>query len=136
VCVADVALGKPAVANAAGAGTPPGDAVDGVVDTLWNAGSPPGGWIEVDLGAVFYISMLRLIVAQTPSGRAVHKLWGKATSGGTFNELYELDATTADGQVIELTPATPWTGVRYLRIETMWGPSWPAWREIEVFPLL
>ena len=24
--------------------------------------------------------------------------------------------------------------VRYLRIETIWGPSWPAWREIQVFP--
>ena len=132
----NVALGKPAVANAAGVGTLPADAVDGVVDTLWNAGSPPGGWIEVDLGAVYDISMLRLIVAQTPSGRAVHKLWGKATSGAAFTELYELDATTSDGQVIELTPAISWPGVRYFRIETIWGPSWPAWREIQVFPLL
>jgi hypothetical protein len=132
----NVALGKPAVANAAGFGTPPGDAVDGVIDTLWNAGSPPGGWIEVDLGAVFDVSMLRLVVAQTPSGRAVHKIWGKATSGGSFAELAELDATTSDGQVIELIPGSAWAGVRYLRIETIWGPSWPGWREIQVFPLL
>ncbi|HEV3480503.1 MAG TPA: hypothetical protein VG144_13785 [Gaiellaceae bacterium] len=33
-------------------------------------------------------------------------------------------------------PNTPWSGVRYLRIETIWGPSWPAWREIEVFPAI
>jgi hypothetical protein len=132
----NVALGKPAVANAAGFGTPPGDAVDGLIDTLWNAGGPPGGWIEIDLGAVFDVAMLRLVVAQTPSGRAVHKIWGKATSGASLTELHELDATTSDGQVAEITPAGPWTGVRYLRIETIWGPSWPAWREIQVFPVL
>jgi hypothetical protein len=132
----NVALGKSAVASAAGVGTPPVDAVDGLIDTLWNAGGPPGGWIEIDLGSVYDLAMLRLVVAQTPSGRAVHKIWGKATSGASYGELYELDATTADGQVVEIVPGTPWTGVRYLRIETLWGPSWPAWREIQVFPVV
>jgi hypothetical protein len=80
--------------------------------------------------------MLRLIVAQTPSGRAVHKIWGKATSAGIYQSLYDLDATTVDGQLVQIVPATPWTGVRYLKIETIWGPSWPAWREIQAFPVI
>jgi hypothetical protein len=130
----NVALGKPALASASGFGTPPADAVDGIVDTLWNAGHPPGAWIEVDLGTVFEVSRLRLVVGQTPAGQAVHKIFGKATSGASYAELYELDATTSDGQVVEITPPSAWTGVRYLRIETMWGPSWPAWREVQVFP--
>jgi hypothetical protein len=51
-------------------------------------------------------------------------------------ELHELDAVTSDGQVVEIVPGTTWTSVRYLRIETLWGPSWPAWREIQVFPVI
>jgi F5/8 type C domain len=132
----NVALGKSAYASGAGAGTPAADAVDGRIDTLWNAGAPPGAWIELDLGTVYDLSMLRLVVAQTPAGQAVHKVWGKATSGASFTELYELDASTSDGQVVEIVPGAPWTGVRYLRIETIWGPSWPAWREIQAFPVV
>jgi hypothetical protein len=132
----NVALGKPASASAAGSGTPPGDAVDGIVDTLWNSGVLMGAWIEIDLGAPYDISLLRLIVAQTPAGDAQHRILGKATSGAPFDQLYVLTATTSDGQVIELTPTPAWTAVRYLRIETMYSTSWPAWREIQVFPML
>jgi hypothetical protein len=132
----NVALGKPVGASSAGAGTPPADAVDGRTDTLWNAGMPPSAWIELDLGATYDIAMVRLVVAQTPAGRAVHRLSGKATSGGSYVDLYELDAVTSDGQVVELAPGVAWTGVRYLKIETIWGPSWPAWREIQVFPVI
>jgi hypothetical protein len=132
----NVALGKPASASSAAVWGPVADAVDGSVDTLWNAGVPPGGWIEIDLGAVYDVSMLRLVIAQTPAGQAVHDILGKATSGASFGQLYQLDAVTSDGQVVELVPGSPWTGVRYLRIETLWGPSWPAWREIQVFPVI
>jgi hypothetical protein len=132
----NIALGKPAGASSAGSGTPAADAVDGVIDSLWNAGMPPSAWIEIDLGAVYDVAMLRLVVAQTPAGRAVHEIFGKATSGASYSELYELDAVTSDGQLVEIVPGTPWSGVRYLRIETVWGPSWPAWREIQVFPVI
>jgi hypothetical protein len=132
----NVALGKPAAASSAGTGTPAADAFDGITGTLWNAGTPPSGWIEVDLGAIYDVSMLRLVVAQTPAGRAVHKVSGKATSAGSYLELYEVDAVTSDGQVVEIVPGAPWSSVRYLKIETMWGPSWPAWREIQVFPVI
>ena len=98
---------------------------------------PPGGWIEIDLGAQHDISLIRLVVAQTPPGRAVHKVYGRPAAGGALGaELYELDASTVDGQTVEIAPASPWSGVRYLRIHTVWGPSWPAWREIQVFKAL
>jgi hypothetical protein len=131
----NVALGKSTSASATGSGTPPADAVDGIIATLWNAGAPPGGWIEVDLGATHDIAKLRLVVAQTPPGRAVHRVFGGATSG-SGSQLHEIDEVSSDGQVFEVVPSTPWSGVRYLRIETVWGPSWPAWREIEVFPAI
>jgi hypothetical protein len=130
----NVALGKPAVATSSLAGTSPSDAVDGSVDTLWNANGPPSGYIELDLGAAYDIGMLRLVVAQTPSGLAEHTIEGKATSGDPYVELQHIFEVTSDGQVLEYVPASPWTRVRYLRIRTIWGISWPAWREVQVFP--
>jgi hypothetical protein len=132
----NVALGKPASASVSGLGTPAADAVDGLVETLWNAGGNMGAWIEIDLGVAYDISMLRLIVAQTPPGEAQHRILGKATSGDPFTELHVITESTSDGQVIVLTPGTPWASVRYLRVETMYSTSWPAWREISVFPAL
>ncbi|HEU4943392.1 MAG TPA: discoidin domain-containing protein [Gaiellaceae bacterium] len=130
----NLALGKPVSASTAAPEGPAANAVDGLVATLWNSTGPPSGWIEVDLGAPSDISLLRLVVAQTPAGRAVHKIYGRATAGGApGTELYELDASTTDGQVVEISPVPAWSGVRYLRVFTVWGPSWPAWREIQVF---
>jgi hypothetical protein len=130
----NVALGKPASASSSGVGTPPGDAVDGAVSTLWNAGTAPGGWIELDLGATYDIALLRLVIAQTPAGQAEHTVEGKAASGDPYVELQHINAVTSDGQLLEFLPASPWTSVRYLRVRTIWGPSWPAWREIQVYP--
>lgn len=130
----NIAFGKPVTASSAAPEGPAANAVDGLVGTLWNSTGVPPGWIEIDLGAQYDISLLRLTVAQTPDGRAVHKIYGRAAAGGApGTELYELDAVTTDGQVVEISPATPWSGVRYLRVHTVWGPSWPAWREIQVF---
>ena len=130
----NLALGKPVSASSAAPEGPAANAVDGLVGTLWNSTAPPNGWIEVDLGAPYDISLLRLVVAQTPAGRAVHKIYGRATAGGApGTELYELDASTTDGQTVEIAPVPAWSGVRYLEIVTVWGPSWPAWREIQVF---
>jgi hypothetical protein len=130
----NVALGKPATASSSDVATPPADAVDGLTGTLWNAGGPPGGWIELDLGTTYDIGMLRLVVAQTPAGLTEHSIEGKATLAGSYVELQHLFQSTTDGQLLEFIPGTPWTSVRYLRIRTIWGPSWPAWREIQVFP--
>jgi hypothetical protein len=130
----NIAFGKPVASSSAAPEGPAANAVDGLVGTLWNSIGVPPGWIEIDLGALYDISLVRLVVAQTPNGRAVHKIYGRAAAGGApGTELYELDAVTVDGQVVEIAPATPWSGVRYLLVQTVWGPSWPAWREIQVF---
>jgi F5/8 type C domain len=129
----NLALGRSVTASSAAFEGPPSAAVDGSVGTMWNAAGPPGAWIEVDLGAAYDISVLRLVVAQTPAGRALHKIFGKAAAGDPYSELHELDAVTSDGQVVTIAPSSAWPGVRYLRIETVWSPSWPAWREIQIF---
>ena len=130
----NIALGKDVSSSSAAPEGPAWQAVDGWTTTMWNSTSLPPEWIEIDLGAQYDISLLRLVVAQTPGGRAVHKVYGRAAAGGApGTELYELDAVTADGQVVQISPATPWVGVRYLTVNTVWGPSWPAWREIQVF---
>ena len=133
----NLAFGKPVLASPSAPEGPPEHAVDGLVGTHWNAMAAPPGWIEVDLGAPHDIALLRLVVAQTPPARAVHKVYGRATAAGApGTEYYELDATTVDGQTVEIAPATPWPAVRYLTIETVWGLSWPAWREIQVYEAL
>jgi hypothetical protein len=133
----NLALGKPVSVSSAAPEGPATYAVDGLLGTHWNSTGPPSGWIEIDLGAQYDISLLRLVVAQTPPGRAVHKVFGRTTAAGApGTEHYELDASTVDGQTVEIAPTTPWPEVRYLRIHTVWGPSWPAWREIQVFTAL
>jgi len=130
----NVALGKGVTASSAAPEGPAAAAVDGSIGTLWNSTGPPSGWIQVDLGAEYDLSLIRLVIAQTPPGRAVHDIKGKgAGAGDPYVLLTQLDASTSDGQVVDLTAGSPWSGVRYLRIETVWGPSWPAWREIQVF---
>ena len=40
---------------------------------------------------------------------------------------------TVDNQVLEYEPASAWTNVRYVRVETTASVSWVAWREIELY---
>jgi hypothetical protein len=35
--------------------------------------------------------------------------------------------------VLEHTPASAWTNVRYVRIDTTQSGSWVAWKEIELY---
>ena len=108
-------------------------AVDGNPDTWWNAGASAPQWIEVDLGAVYTIQSIRLVISQEPAGLTVHKIRGKG--GGikdTYILLHSFEGITSDSQVLSFTPAQPWQSVRYLRIETLYSPSWIAWREIEI----
>ncbi len=46
--------------------------------------------------------------------------------------MHEFAGPTADGDVLEVSPPEPWTGLQYIRVETIESPSWVAWREIEV----
>lgn len=108
-------------------------AVDGDPGTFWDSGEGPVQWIEIDLGEVFTIRSIRLLLKQTGSGMAVHRVLGRSpqqdaayTTLHTFSGLF--DETTP----LEFSPEQPWQGVRTLRIETLQSPAEIAWREIEI----
>jgi hypothetical protein len=128
----NLAWHHPVVASSALAESPPGNAVDGDPNTIWNSGGARPAWIEIDLGQALSLSELRLTVAQTPAGITEHQVTGRAAAGGGLVVLGTLSGTTADFQVLRLTSPGTWPAVRWLRIETIASPSWVAWREIEV----
>ena len=77
---------------------------------------------------------MKLTVAQFPfEGHTVHRVWTKGAGTGDGYVLRQtLDGTTRDGETLDARSAAPWSGVRYVRIETTASPSWVAWREIQV----
>lgn len=129
----NLALGKPVVASAAGEGAA-ANAVDGSVGTAWLSGSDPPQWIEVDLQQPATIGAVRLVVAQYPAeGATTHRVWTRGPGEGDAYALREtLAGTTRDGQTLESRAGAPWTGVRFVRVETTQSPSWSAWKEIQV----
>ncbi len=110
---------------------PPPLAVDGDPGTQWGAGGGPYQWIEVDLGAGYTVRQVRLLVAQWPAGETDHEV-SVAGPDRVFAPLTGFSGTTADGDWLEFSPAAPLEGIRYVRVQTLSGPSWVAWREIEV----
>ncbi|MCI0645346.1 MAG: discoidin domain-containing protein [Chloroflexi bacterium] len=127
----NLALGRPVTASAWLPQEPPENAVDGL-PAQWGAGGHPPQWIEVDLGRPVDVTLIRLVVGQWPAGETVHQLWG----GGPGEELrlfHEFRGQTAEGDVLEFTPATPLPGLQFIRVVTLASPSWVAWKEIEVY---
>jgi hypothetical protein len=106
-------------------------AVDLSMNTHWNAGDNPPNWIEIDLLRPETIGGLRLPVIQEPNGYSRHRVLGKGETGD-YQVLYEFSGVTEDGQMLEYFPPQPWQGIRWVRIETLEGPSWVAWEEIEI----
>lgn len=127
----NLALGKPARASRSLPDYAPSKAVDGTFATWWGAGAPPPQWIEIDLGTPVTIRLIRLITSQSPEGETTHQILGGGTSE-KLNALHEFRGRTADNQTLEFKPASPITGIRYVRVMTTQSPSWVAWREIEV----
>jgi hypothetical protein len=39
----------------------------------------------------------------------------------------------ADNGVLEHIPGSPWTDIRYVRVNTTASVSWVSWREIQIF---
>lgn len=46
--------------------------------------------------------------------------------------LHEFQDYTYDSQFLEYSPSTPWQGIRFIKVETIYSPSWVSWREIEI----
>jgi hypothetical protein len=76
---------------------------------------------------------VRLSISQYPAGETEHRIYGRSAPGGPLTLLETLRGPTTDPDVLDVTPATPWAQIRFLRIETVASPSDVAWREIEVY---
>lgn len=127
----NIALGREVKASAELNTGPAFAAVDGSLGTAWNAGALPAQWIQIDLGSVAPVGLVRLVVAQSPEGPTRHRLYGGDTSR-SLRLLDTFEGSTTDGQVLSFTPEADDPPLRFLRIETERSPSWVAWREIEV----
>jgi hypothetical protein len=128
----NLALHKPATASNQQAEFPASQAVDGDPNTIWNAGSWPPQWIEVDLGDPKAVDEIDLVVSQFPDSQTTHRVYGKASASDPYTLLHEFDGYTVDAQVLQyVLPADQ--QLRYIKIETTNSSSWVAWREIEVY---
>ncbi len=126
----NLARGATATASRELADQPAANAVDGTGDG-WGAGAFPRQWIQLDLGGVHTVGEIRLVVGQYPAGATTHRLSVGAGSGD-LHLVHTFDEVTEDGQILIFHPDTPLTDVRFVRVTTVAGPSWVAWKEIEV----
>jgi plastocyanin len=128
----NLALGRPVTASSSVGGSSPSNVVDGLMANVWNAGGYPPQWIEIDLGAPVSIALARLFVSQYPNGPTTHRIYGRATSGDPWQLLTEISGVTVDNQVLEYSPPSPWTNIRYVQVATTASPSWVSWKEVEL----
>jgi hypothetical protein len=129
----NLALGKPVTASAEQPGAPATHVVDGLMMNWWNSGGLAPQWIEVDLGAPVAVGRIRLFVSQYPDGPTTHQVFTRATTSDPWTLQYTFSGTTVDNQVLEYIPGSPWTNVRYVRVNTSSSVSWVAWKELELY---
>lgn len=128
----NLALGAAVRASAETSDNPATLAVDGAPGTQWIAGGGPPQWIEIDLGALFDVETIELLVAQFPNGETHHRVLVGARRG-ELRRVADLRGNTTDGDVLTVSlDGAAGAGVRYVRIETVNSPSWVAWREVRV----
>jgi hypothetical protein len=82
------------------------------------------------IGQPSAVREIRLVVAQSPGGRTVHRLLIRRDGG--LQEIQRFDGSTADEQTLVWRPSSPLSGVTAVRVETDASPSFVAWREVEV----
>jgi hypothetical protein len=133
IASSNLAVGKPVETSASLPDEPAGNAVDEDSATQWGAGAGPVQWIEIDLGQLYAITEVRLLVAQYPQGETVHRIQVRAESGAAYVEIHEFSGVTEDNDWLTLTLDAPMEGVRFIRVQTLSSPSWVAWKEIQVF---
>lgn len=129
----NVAFGRRAAATSELPGSPPGNAVDGNVDTIWNAGQFAPQSIEIDLGSPHALRSVRLTTSQNPAGFTQHVVWGRGPGvTDAWRVLAEFEGVTTDAVQLA-APAAPGPDVQFLAVDTYSSPSWVGWREIEAF---
>jgi hypothetical protein len=129
----NLAYGKPVTASRSLPEEPPENVVDDNTGTQWNSGQGPTQWIQVDLQGSYRITRIQLLVAQSPAGLTIHLVQVRASEADAFQTVHEFGVATADNDWLIFTPETPLEDVSQIRIETPGGPSWVAWKEIQVY---
>ena len=120
------------VASRAGPDHPTYAALDGDFQTWWGAEAHPVQWIEIGLDEVTSVAELRLTVSQTPEGYTEHRVYGRTGLEAELRLLHTFSGHTGDGDVLTVTPTTPWPAVCFMRVVTDVSPSWVSWREIDI----
>lgn len=123
---ASLAYQKPIRASASLSAEPPANAVDENNATQWGAGTSAPQRIEIDLGQVYRLTEIRLLVAQWPEGDTVHRIRGRG-AGATFVDLHTFRQKTGGGDWLIFTLETPIDGIQIIRVDTLSSPSWVAW---------
>jgi len=147
VCIAGIASADIVVSEGLGSAaytassnfyseTMPEKAFDGDFSNMWNSGTWPMSWIEVDLGKPTRITQILLSVEQLPAdANTVHEIWmsssaiGNDTSGAVLATT--LAGRTYDAQVLSAAFSIPPTA-QHVQIRTISSPSWVAWNEIQI----
>ena len=78
------------------------------------------------------VAELRLTVSQLPEGYAEHRVYGRTGLEAELRWLPTFSGHTRDGDVLIVTPTTPWPTVCVVRVVTDVSPSWVSWREIDI----
>ncbi len=148
VCLAGIASADIVVSQGLGTGAytasssyyyfdaTPDKAFDGDFGNMWNAGTYPVSWIEVDLGKPTDITQILMSVEQNPiDAYTVHEIWlsssaiGADTSGAVLAQT--LAGRTYNGQVLSVVFSSPKTA-QHVQVRTTSSPSWVAWDEIQI----
>ncbi len=107
-------------------------AVDGDLESLWNSGRIPLGWIQIALDGQYLVNKVEMVIAQTPPGPTSHELWLGDGSGTRTLYARLINQHTEDGQTLAVTIDPP-RSINEVYVRTIQSPSWVAWREIRVF---
>ena len=130
---ANLAYNKPVMASRSLPEAPPENAVDEDPGTQWEAGGHPVQSIEIDLQGTFRLTEIRLLVAQYPAGNTTHRVQVRRSAGDAYQTVHEFSGLTDNDDWLIFQPEVPVESIAQLRIQTIAGPSWVAWKEIQVY---
>ncbi len=129
---ANLAYNKPVRASRSLPDEPARFAVDDDPVTQWGAGDAPVQWIAIDLEGSYRITEIRLLVAQWPAGKTVHRVQVRYAGAEGFATVHEFSGMTGDQDWLVFAPPEALENVIEIRIQTISSPSWVAWKEIQV----
>ena len=127
----NVALNKPATASGTYFTTSTSMAFDGNKNTLWSVPAYTG-CIQIDLQAQYSIDKINLLIAQTPNGNTIHKIYSAPSIQGPWTLVETISGNTSEGQLLARSYSNPLQNVGAFKFETTQSPSWVSWYEIEI----